>query len=94
MSKPTEEAWGAAMHLIAWMYQNKSTGLTFRSDGNAIPFLMSDATNKGDPKDSKRAYGLNCTWMGAAILASSKKLEHSSSATAANEYMALSMQYG
>jgi hypothetical protein len=90
MSKPTEEAWEVAMHLIAWMYQNKSEGITFRSDGNHIPFLMSDATNKGDPKDSKRAYGICATWMGGAILASSKKLEHCSSATAANEYMALS----
>jgi hypothetical protein len=55
------------------MYQNKSEGITFRSDGNHIPFLMSDATNKGDPKDSKRAYGIceSNFWLG-----SRQKTEH------------------
>ena len=90
MSKPTEEAWKHAMHLIAWMYQHKSEGIEFRSDGNSVPLFMSDASNKGDPHDSKRAYGLCAIWMGGPVLAVAKKMDHSSCATAANEYMALS----
>ena len=90
MSKPTEQAWDAAMHLIAWMYQKRKVGITFRSDSNSIPVFMSDASNKGDSNDSKRAYGFCGIWMGGPILMVSKKMDHSSSATAANEYMALS----
>ena len=30
ISKPTERAWDAAMRMIAWMYQNKTEGITFR----------------------------------------------------------------
>ena len=52
--------------------------------------MMSDASNKGDPVDSKRAYGFCTIWMGGPVIASAKKLDHSSSATAANEYMAIS----
>ena len=51
---------------------------------------MADASNRGDPIDSKRAYGVAAMWMGGPVITVSKKLEHSSSATAANEYMALS----
>ena len=90
MSKPTEEAWKAVMHLIAYMYQHRHEGITFSSDGNHVPFFMTDASNKGDPIDSKRAYGYCAMWMGGPIIAVAKKLDHSSSATAANEYMALS----
>merc|ERR1719333_16864 len=72
------------------MYQHKNDGITFSSDGNKIPFMMSDASNKGDPVDSKRAYGFCTIWMGGPVIASAKKLDHSSSATAANEYMAIS----
>lgn len=90
MSKPSEKAWKVIMRVITWMYQRRKSGIRFRSDGNDVPFLMSDATNVGDPRDSKRAYGYAVMWMGGPIAAAAKKLEHSSSATAANEYMALS----
>ena len=90
MSKPTEEAWKVAMHLIAYQYRNKSQGIQFHSDGNTAPIVMADASNRGDPIDSKRAYGVAAMWMGGPVITVSKKLEHSSSATAANEYMALS----
>ena len=89
MSKPTEKAWDAAMRLIAWMYQNRSDGITFRSDGNHDLIFFSDATNVGDPVDSKRAYGCCGMFMGGPIIATAKKLEHCSSSTAANEYMAM-----
>ena len=78
------------MHLIAWMYQHREIGITFRSDSNKVPLVMSDASNKGDPNDSKRAYGYCCIWMGGPVVMVSKKMDHSSSATAANQYMALS----
>ena len=38
------------------MHDNRHEGIKFRSDGNVNPFMMSDASNKGDPSDSKRAY--------------------------------------
>ena len=57
MSKPTEHAWRAAMQLIGFMHDHRHDGIKFRSDGNIKPFLMSDASNKADPIDSKRAYG-------------------------------------
>jgi len=41
-----------------YMYRNKDQGIKYHSNGNSVPLLMSDASNKGDPKDSKRAYGL------------------------------------
>ena len=72
------------------MYQKRKVGIAFRSDSNSIPVFMSDASNKGDSNDSKRAYGYCGIWMGGPILMVSKKMDHSSSATAANEYMALS----
>ena len=90
MSKPTEHAWQVAMHLIGWMYYRKDYGITFRSDGNDIPICFSDASNRGDDRDSKRAYGYCIMWQGGAITAISRKLDHCSSATAANEYMAIS----
>lgn len=94
MSKPTEQAWKTATKLIAYMHEHKAAGITYHSNGNRIPFLMLDASNKGGPSDSKRAYGLCGIWMGGPIIAVPKKLEHSSSATAANTaangYMAIS----
>ena len=89
MSKPTEKAWEAAMRLIAWMYQNRTEGITFRSDGNPEPIFFSDATNVGDPIDSKRAYGCCGMFMGGPLIATAKKLEHCSASTSANEYMAM-----
>jgi hypothetical protein len=71
------------------MYQNKTAGITFRSDGNHEPIFFSDATNVGDPIDSKRAYGCCGMFMGGPIIATAKKLEHCSSSTSANEYMAM-----
>ena len=91
MSRPNGAAFKAAMHLIAYMHYARHEGITFSSRGSKIPFAMSDASNKGDPKDSKRAYGFVVHWQGGPILAASRKLPHCSSATAANEYMALSM---
>ena len=90
MSKPSEKAWEHAMILIAWLYQNKTLGLNYHSAQNSHPIFFTDASNKGDPKDSKRAYGFCCIWVGGSVIASARKLDHSSSASAANEYMAMS----
>ena len=90
MSKPTEHAWQVAMHLISWMHYRKDYGVTFRSDGNDVPICFSDASNRPDDRDSRRAYGYCIMWKGGAIISVSRKLDHCSSATAANEYMAIS----
>jgi hypothetical protein len=90
MSRPNRAAWTAAMRLISYMYETRHRGVYFSSNEYDIPMAMSDASNKSDPKDSKRAYGYCIIWMGAPIVVVSRKLSHCSSATAANEYMALS----
>ena len=91
MSRPNKAAWNAAMHLIGYIYQTRHRGLWYSSDSNAIPIAMSDASNRSDPRDSKRSFGYVVCWMGGPILFTSRKLNHCSAATAANEYMALSM---
>ena len=78
------------MHLIKYMYDRRERGICFTSNENNVPFFMSDASNRGDPVDSKCAYGYVGMWAGGPIISSGKKLGHSSSASAANEYMAMS----
>jgi len=89
MGKPTMEAFKIAMHTIAWMERNATTGIKFSRSGNLEPVSFSDATNVPDPKDSRRHYGYTIQWMGGPVVTSSKKVNHSSSAVAANEFMAI-----
>lgn len=90
MGKPTMEAFKIAMHTIAWMEKNATTGIKFSRSGNRQPVSFSDATNEPDPKDMRRHYGYTIQWMGGPVVTSSKKVNHATAAVAANEFMAIS----
>ena len=89
MSRPSELAWGAAMHMIAWLRENKQLGLRYTHKGNKSPICFVDASNKPDPSDGKAQYGF-CTMMqGGPVVFVSKKLNHVGLNAFHNEYMAM-----
>ena len=89
MAKPSEKAWREAMGMMQYMYQNKTRGIKFRSDGNQTPVAFVDASNKPDPTDGKSQFGYIHMWMGGPIITCSKKLAHVGLSAAHNEYMAM-----
>ena len=89
MSRPTEEFWSAAVHMMNYMHQNRHRGVKFSKCGNKFPVAMVDASNKPDPTDSKCQYGYYIMYAGGPIIAVSKKLSHIGLSAAHNEYMAL-----
>ena len=90
MACPSEEAWKAGIHMLEYMYQNRTRGIKFSSDRmiSNIPIAHTDASNKPDPTDSKCQYGYCIHWMGPIVFAS-RKLNHVGLSAAHNEYMAL-----
>jgi hypothetical protein len=87
MSKPTHIAFQAAMHMISYMGQNMNRGIIFRADGNKIPVVTCDASNKPDPFDSKCQGAFVTTWYGGPLSVYSKKMKHIGHSAAHNEYM-------
>lgn len=57
MANPSEEAWKAAMHMIAYIYQNRHQGIKFSKISENRPVVLSDASNKPDPDDGLCRYG-------------------------------------
>jgi len=89
MSRPSWEAFGAAMQMIKWMYDNRTQGIKFTSGVNTIPVGLSDASNKKDRADSKCQYSAVFMLAGGPIISVSKKLGHIGCSSGHNEYMAL-----
>ena len=89
MSKPTENAWTEACHMLTYMIQHKTNSIKYSSEGNMMPIAFVDASNKADPADSKCQYGYTHLWMGGSVIAVSKKLSHVGLSAAHNEYMAV-----
>ena len=89
MAKPSEKAWTAAMHMIAYMNENKTKGIKFSNDAPMQPAVFSDASNKPDPFDGLSRYGFSITMSGGPISFGSKKLPHVGLSAFHNEYMAL-----
>ena len=89
MAKPTDEAWKAAMYMIAWMRSQRKRGIKFNSDGNLAPVIFCDAAFNPDPADGVSQYGYSLMWMGGPIATCSKKLGHVGLSAYHNEYMAL-----
>jgi len=89
MGRPHWDAFKHAMHLIAWLFQNRTVGITFSHCGNNIPIGMVDASNKPDPADGKAQFGGVIMFMGAAVIDISRKLKHCGLSSAHNEYMAM-----
>eukprot|EP01043_Picozoa_sp_COSAG02_P040619 COSAG02_NODE_3302_length_6981_cov_6.817640_6_plen_125_part_00 len=57
MSKPNQEAFDAALHMIKYAYGQKDRGIRFNSEGNLDLLTLYDASNKGDHGDSKVSAG-------------------------------------
>ena len=57
MSRPSETAWNAGMHMVSWLRSRRLHGIRFSHDGNTCPIAFSDASNKVDPYDGKAQYG-------------------------------------
>ena len=89
MARPHWAAFAAAMHLIAWLFQNRTLGIKFSHCCNTIPIMMVDASNKPDPSDGKAQFGGLIMFMGAAVIDVSRKLKHVGMSSAHNEYMAM-----
>ena len=88
MSRPTEAAWKAAIHLLAWLDSQKHRGIRFSSDGNKVPAVTCDASDNRDPKDSKALYGYEIQWAGGPAVTCTQKYMRNHSTTG-NEYLAL-----
>lgn len=88
MSKPNQEAFDAALHMIKYAYGQKDRGIRFNSEGNLDLLTLYDASNKGDHGDSKVSAGYVVMFAGGPISWSSKKAQHSGTSSSHNEYMA------
>lgn len=88
MARPNQLAWNACMQTVAYLRDHKKTGLRFTSNGGKM-FATSDASNKGDPKDSKCVASHTIQWMGGAIAHWSGKLPRIGAGSGATEFMAL-----
>ena len=51
MACPSDAAFAAAMHMIAYFEQHKTKCILFSANGNTRPVCTSDASNKPDPDD-------------------------------------------
>ena len=89
MSRPSELAWSAAIHMMAWLRENKEIGIRFSHEGNMSPINFVDASNKPDPSDGKAQYGYCTMIQGGPVVFVSKKLNHVGLNAFHNEYMAM-----
>ena len=89
MARPTFTAFKAAMHMITYLGQNQLRGIQFNAEGNRLPIVMSDASNKADLATSYYHSGFVIHWYGGPIAYHSKRLAHVGHSSAHNEYMAM-----
>ena len=87
MATPTDEAWDAALWLLAYAYRYRNRGIRF-TESDSEPLAFVDASNKDDPVDGKTQYAYSIHWGGPLIVKSSK-LAHVGINSTYNEYMAL-----
>ena len=90
MMKPTEVAWSACMQIVAWLRDHKHIGVKYTSNRDEHGLVVtSDASNKGDPKDSKVMASHTIQWKGGPIAHQAGKLPRIGAGSGANEFMAL-----
>jgi hypothetical protein len=78
------------MQMIAWLRDHKNLGIKFSSNRDEHGLVCtSDASNKGDPKDSKVMASHTIQWKGGTIAHKSGKLPRIGASSGANEFMAL-----
>ena len=69
------------------MYIQRKWGIKFSSEGNPVPCVLSDASNKPDPNDGLCHHGFVATLQGGPIGWGSKKLPHVGLSAFHNEYI-------
>jgi hypothetical protein len=89
MAIPSDAAFDAAMHAIAFMEQRSKKGIKFSASGNRIPVFMSDASNKPDPHDGICHAGFTGHLANGPLISKSSKLKHCGLSSEHNEYMGL-----
>ena len=88
MSKPSQEAYDAALHMIKYVFEQKDRGIRFNSKGNWDLLVLYDASNKMDHFDCKAFAGHVVMFAGGPISWQSKKAQHIGTSSSHNEYMA------
>ena len=89
MACPSDAAFAAAMHMIAYFEQHKTKGILFSANGNTRPVCTSDASNKPDPDDGLAHAGYTVHWADGPTSSKSSKLKHQGLSSEHNEYMGL-----
>ena len=89
MSKPTMNAWKAAMHTLSYLHSVRHEGIVFSSNGNSDLRVYYDASNRGDYADEKAQYGFACMLFNGPVQWASRKQRHVGTSSTHNEYMAL-----
>ena len=67
MSKPTQEAFDAALHMVKYVHTQRDRGIRFNSEGSLDLLTLYDASNKGDYGDSKVSAGYVVMFAGGPI---------------------------
>jgi len=78
------------MQIVAWLRDHKHIGVKYTSNRDEHGLVVtSDASNKGDPKDSKVMASHTIQWKGGPIAHQAGKLPRIGAGSGANEFMAL-----
>ena len=89
MRCPSDKAFAAAMHILAYMEQHSNQGIKYSADGNPYPIVSVDASNKPDGDDGCAIDGHVITMMDGPIVGKSYKHKHNGLSSEQNEYMAI-----
>ena len=74
--------------MISYCHGQRDRGIRFNSEGNCELLTLYDASNKGDPKDSRVIAGHVVMFAGGPISWECKKALHCGASSSHNEYMA------
>jgi hypothetical protein len=85
MGCPSDKAFAAAMHMLAYMEQHSNQGIKDSADGNPYPIVSVDASNKPDGDDGCAIAGHVITMMGGPIVGKSYKHKHNGLSSEQNE---------
>ena len=93
LSCPTEEAWQAALYVLAYLYGQRDGGLRLPiTEGAPLLRVFTDASNKKDQADVGKAVGGFGVFIGAALMEwFCSKNPHAGQSAQHNEYQALSL---
>ena len=78
-----------AVQTLKFAYDDRDTGIRFRSDGNRTLAAAYDASDNPDPKDGKSQFGFSIFLFDGPIDSCSKKTSRVGTSTTHNEYIAM-----